>query len=212
MNIIPHLNRLSYSSYKQGIAMGWDCPLCTGSCRSSPLDLKVFTTQNLGRFIGTTEASITTTMSLTLHVYSNVGDMVQDYDKDTDHTLPYEGEVSLRKDENGRYALQSINDLNLELSILARKNQDSLDRKTVQKVWIEKVNSARLWEHITDVDTREVTNTIGEGEVAIVDAIAHGDDSVVMKQSEGVGINHMVRWKELSDKIYASVAEGRTLK
>lgn len=198
--------------YKQGISMGWDCPRAQVLVGLRHLTSKVFTTQNLGRFIRTTEAKHYNNDVLDFaYVYSNVGDMgSKNYDKEADHTLRYESEVTLRKDENGRYALQSINDLNLELSVLARKNQAPLDRKTIQKVWIEKVNSARLWEHITDVNNREATDTVGEGEVAIADAITHGDDSVVMKQSEGVGVNHMVRWKELSDKIYASVtAEGR---
>jgi hypothetical protein len=198
--------------YKQGISMGWDCPRAQVLVGLRHLTSKVFTTQNLGRFIRTTEAKHYNNDILdSAYVYSNVGDMgSKNYDKDADHTLRYEGEVSLRKDESGRYALQSINDLNLELSVLARKNQDPLDRKTLQKVWVKKVNEARLWERITNVDTREVTETVGEGEVSVGDAIANGDDSVAMKQSEGVGVNHMVRWTELGNKIQSVItADGR---
>lgn len=198
--------------YKQGISMGWDCPRAQVLVGLRHLTSKVFTTQNLGRFIRTTEAKHYNNDILdSAYVYSNVGDMgSKNYDKDADHTLRYEGEFMLRKDESGRYVLQSINDLNLEITTLSRINQAPLDRKTLQKVWLEKVNGSRLWERITDVDTREVTETVGEGEVSVTDVVAHGDGEANMKTSEGVGVNHMVRWTDLSNKIQEVItSDGR---
>lgn len=193
--------------YKQGISMGWDCPRAQVLVGLRHLTSKTFTTQNLGRFIRTTEAKHYENDILDFaYVYSNVGDMgSKNYEKDADHTLQYEGEVHLRKDNNGRYALQSINDLNLELVVFRNKKQNALDRKNLQKIWLKKVNESRLWERIVDVDTREVTETVGEGEIAVSDALVDGDDAIDMKLSKGVGINHMVRWNELSGNIQAVV-------
>lgn len=198
--------------YKQGISMGWDCPRAQVLVGLRHLTSKVFTTQNLGRFIRTTEAKHYNNDVLdSAYVYSNVGDMgSKNFDKDADHTLRYEGEVNLRQDDNGRYALQSINDLNLELSVFARKNQDALDRKIIQNVWLEKATEERLWDVISYVDTNEVTDTLGEGEVSAADAIATGDDTAVMTTSSGVGVNHSIRWEQLSNEVLRVITNGRS--
>lgn len=198
--------------YKQGISMGWDCPRAQVLVGLRHLTSKVFTTQNLGRFIRTTEAKHYNNEVLDYaYVYSNVGDLgSKNYDKDADHTLRYEGEISLQRDENGRYALQSINDLGLEVSALVRRNQEPLNRKTLQDVLVEKANGSSLWEKINFVDTHEISETLGEGEISVVDAVAKGDDNVTMKQSQGVGVNHMVRWEALQGEVFKAItANGR---
>lgn len=196
--------------YKQGISMGWDCPRAQVLVGLRHLTSKTFTTQNLGRFIRTTEARHYGNDILdSAYVYSNVGDMgSMNYDKNADHTLQYEGEVHLRR-EQGRYALQSINDLKLSMSSYLRKNQDPLDRKTLQKVWLDKANGSQLWNRISSVEIQHDFETIGEGNVSIQDALGHGSDATMI-QSARVGVDDMVKWEEFNTKIKSIVtANGR---
>lgn len=146
--------------YKQGIATGWDCPRAQILVGYRHITSKVFTTQNLGRFLRTTEAKHYGNVALdTTYVFSNVGTIGDaSWGDDVDENYDYILETKL-DERNGHVALSSFNDLQLPQSKYSYTNQNVVDPKLVRQAWVRVANNpeAPLWKQLTygTVDLRK---------------------------------------------------------
>lgn len=133
--------------YKQGVATGWDCPRAQILVGFRHITSKIFTKQNLGRFLRTTQAKHYNNDVLDCtYVISNVGDLGQaSFGDDVDTSLVYEKEAFYRIFEDGHVALSSFNDKNIYQNHYSFTKQNVISPAVLSKAWNTAANEAELW-------------------------------------------------------------------
>lgn len=136
--------------YKQGVSTGWDCPRAQILLGFRHITSHVFTKQNLGRFVRTTQAKHYNNDLLDkAYVISNVGDLGQAAfnEQENKSGIPVKEPVSLNKKE-GYTPLLSFNEAKIPVSHYAAKNQTTVSLREVSGLFLEKANESRLWESL----------------------------------------------------------------
>ena len=145
--------------YKQAVATGWDCPRAQILVGFRHMTSKIFTKQNLGRFVRTTQQKHYNNEILdNTYVFSNVGDLGQaSFGDEVDYTHKYEKESLLKIDENGRRALSSFEEYKLPISHYAHLQQTIIPPKilfdTFRRVAIEE-NLASALQYSNSLELR----------------------------------------------------------
>jgi superfamily II DNA or RNA helicase len=143
INIASADSPLKVIFYKQGISMGWDCPRAQILVGYRHLKSNVFTKQNLGRFVRTTERKHYNNSVLdTTYVYTNTNsDLGSSGFADS---LPGGAsqitEVQYLREIDGRKALSSFSTLNLKGEKTVKNYKEELDYREVVELWKSMVN------------------------------------------------------------------------
>lgn len=143
--------------YKQGISTGWDCPRAQILLGFRHITSHVFTKQNLGRFVRTTQAKHYGNEILDrAYVVSNVGDLGQaEFSKEENKSgFDVREAVSLRVLEDNHVALSTFNNVDIPVSHYAAINQTTIPLKTVARLTVEHANESKLWEKLAYVEPR----------------------------------------------------------
>lgn len=146
--------------YKQGVSTGWDCPRAQVLLGFRHITSHVFTKQNLGRFVRTTQAKHYENELLDrTYVLSNVGDLGQasfNEKKDNTSGITVKEVAALRRmpaeaaspegEGEAHVALSSFNEFAIPVSHYAKVNQLPVSLSELTGLFREKANESKLWE------------------------------------------------------------------
>lgn len=207
-NIASADSPVKFLIYKQGVATGWDCPRAQILLGFRHITSKIFTKQNLGRFVRTTQQKYYDDDLLDhTYVISNVGDLGQaSFGDDVDTNFVYEKESILRVSADGHTAMSSFNNLKLEKSHYAFVNQTRVPPESLKAKWASSAASAELWKDLvySNVailsDTRLVGVTFDiEGNLISIDGA-----------SANMAADNDKQYRDFETKVYDAItAKGR---
>lgn len=159
-NIASPDSPVQFLIYKQGIATGWDCPRAQILVGFRHITSKIFTTQNLGRFVRTTEQKHYDDELLdNTYVISNVGDLGQaSFGDDVDTNFTYEKESVLRVSDDGHTAMSSFNNKKIEKTHYASVNQNRVIPGNLKNKWLASAADAELWRSLVYSNTASLSD------------------------------------------------------
>lgn len=179
--------------YKQGVTTGWDCPRAQILLGFRHITSKIFTKQNLGRYVRTTQQKYYGDDLLDYaYVISNVGDLGESsFGDDVDNTFLYEKESILRVDEQGCFALSSFNKIKLPKSHYSYTNQTRVPPIALKSKWATAAASLSLWDNLIYTNTSKLSQTkLISGEMGIDDldsgkGFTHSEESKALAEDNG---------------------------
>lgn len=202
--------------YKQGIATGWDCPRSQVLLGLRNVQADIFQVQNLGRFIRTTEARHYDSDLLdSAYIYTNIlgNDLgVSGFGGDsTGMELVYESEVIRRRDESGRLALSSLDELRLQPGMFLRQkgNSDAPDYQLMRQKWMGAAKTENLGAQLAWVRVRGAEEEFIEAVGQTEGVIEGRDGSMEITKSWQVQHGVCKRWDDLERKIFDAVCDVR---
>jgi hypothetical protein len=172
--------------YKQGVATGWDCPRAQILLGYRHITSKIFTKQNLGRFMRTTEGKHYGNDLLDYaYVISNVGDLGQaSFGDDISADLNYEMEAVYRIFEGEHVALTSFNEVSLPQCHFGFTNQTVVKPSDIMKEWIAAAAKVSLWNHLEYSSVSSMAEGLMNGKIDVEDLF--GNDEKLGFTTEGV--------------------------
>ncbi len=198
--------------YKQGVATGWDCPRAQILVGFRHITSKIFTKQNLGRFVRTTQGKHYGNELLDYaYVISNVGDLGQaSFGDDIDQDVIYEKESVYKIMEDGHIALSSFNDKKIEQNHFGFTNQTVVSPAALRKAWNKAADSVNLW---TQLEYSYVSRP-GEGVIsgtATIESVNSGGNYILEGVSKKIAKNDAQQLKDFQTLISDSIiSSGRT--
>ena len=160
--------------YKQGVATGWDCPRAQILVGFRHITSKIFTKQNLGRFLRTTQGKHYENELLdSTYVISNVGDLGQaSFGDEIDNDTKYEKQAVLRViDDFKHVALSSFNVLNISQNHYAFTNQTVVSPADIRKALLTAAENTELWDALDYVYVDSSAQGLIAGKVTTSDLL-----------------------------------------
>jgi len=190
--------------YKQGIATGWDCPRAQILVGFRHITSKIFTKQNLGRYVRTTQQKHYGDDLLDYtYVLSNVGDLGQaSFGDDVDTNFTYEKESILRVNPDGHTALSSFNAVKLEKSHYVAANQTRVPPESLKAKWASSAASLQLW------DKLGYSNAAALSDNRLISAeldIEHGHTTKETKFSPNLAADNDKQYRDYENKVYNAI-------
>lgn len=193
--------------YKQGVATGWDCPRAQILLGFRHITSKIFTKQNLGRFVRTTEQKYYNDDLLDYTwVISNVGDLGQaSFGDDVDTTLLYEKDAILRISSDGHVALSSFNKVKIEKTHWAFVNQTRVSSSALNNAWHIAANDNKLWEGLRYSNVSMLgEKRIVSGELSM-DGLEVGDNFKELSVSASMAEDNDKQYRDYEAKVYETI-------
>lgn len=198
--------------YKQGVATGWDCPRAQILLGFRHITSKIFTKQNLGRFVRTTQQKHYEDDLLDYtFVISNVGDLGQaSFGDDVDTNFTYEKESVLRLGEGGHIAMSSFNSLSLEKSHYVMANQTRVPPESLKSKWASSAAKNELWASLKYSNTSALSdNRIISGELSMKE-LEEGHSFKATAASSSLAADNDKQYRDYETLVYNAItANGR---
>lgn len=195
--------------YKQGVATGWDCPRAQILLGYRHITSKIFTKQNLGRFLRTTQAKHYGNELLdSTYIISNVGDLGQlTFGDEIQKDVPIETEAALRVGDDKHIALSSFNSLDLIQQHYGFKNSNlKVTRPELAFAWNKVANTAELWNLLAYEKVAHKGDTTISGEAKTEEMLLKDESAFTIdKESREWGSNSTKELADFKDKIYSVV-------
>lgn len=199
--------------YKQGVATGWDCPRAQILLGFRHITSKIFTKQNLGRFVRTTQQKYYEDDLLDYtFVISNVGDLGQaSFGDDVDTNFTYEKESILRVAKDGHTAMSSFNSLKLEKSHYVMANQTRVPPESLKAKWASSAAKNELWKSLQYSNTSSLSdNRIIAGELSMQD-LEEGQSFKSVAASSNLAADNDKQYRDYETLVYNAItANGRS--
>lgn len=189
--------------YKQGVATGWDCPRAQILLGYRHITSKIFTKQNLGRFLRTTQAKHYGNDLLdSAYVISNVGDLGQtSFGDDLDKDVTYEKEAVYRVSKDGHFALSSFNEKNIVQNHYGFVNQTLVSPADLRKAWNAAAKAKQLWKNLEYSYITSSDEGLVSGIAATSDVYTKDGNYSLEGTSKKLAVNNEQQMKDFQDKV-----------
>jgi superfamily II DNA or RNA helicase len=198
--------------YKQGIATGWDCPRAQILLGFRHITSKIFTKQNLGRFVRTTEQKYYGDDELDYtYVISNVGDLGQAgfAEGEVDSTFIYEKEAVLRKNKlDGHIALSSFNKTLLPTSHYATVNQNRVPPEGLKNKWESCAADANLWNDLQYTNISSLSqNKFVSAEMDLSEMEKNNPLFILQGESKALGEDNRKQYNDFEKMVLVAILD-----
>jgi len=199
--------------YKQGIATGWDCPRAQILLGFRHITSKIFTKQNLGRFLrAVNQKHYNNDLLDYTYVISNVGDLGQaSFGDDVDTDFSYQKASEYRVNEYGHLALSSFNSLALPQSHYARVNQVKVPPHEINKKWIKRANAYELWKYVSYSNSGQVSDNKLISATLGMENAEDSQNWILQQESKSLASDDAKQSRDFSAKILSVITkDGRS--
>lgn len=197
--------------YKQGVATGWDCPRAQILLGFRHITSKIFTKQNLGRFLRTTQAKHYGNDVLDhTYIVSNVGDLGQlNFGDEIDKDFQYEKEAIFRVSEDSHVALSSFNNIAIAQQHYGYANQSVVKLPVLNSAWINVAAKTFLWNSLSyaEVDRKRESTISSEADTESMLTL-ESSAFTIDKISQEWGSDTAKQLADFRDKIYEAILDS----
>lgn len=196
--------------YKQAVATGWDCPRAQILVGFRHITSKIFTKQNLGRFVRTTQRKHYNNDLLdSTYVLSNVGDLGQaSFGDDIDMAPKYEKESRLRVDENGHISLSTFNQYKLPVSHYANTNQTVIPAKELSDKFKETAIRLSLAHNLQYSNSAVLSKNTLKSAEADMGLINNTAEFIAGSETKTFAANDVQQYNDFVEQIYKVITAG----
>jgi hypothetical protein len=196
--------------YKQGVAVGWDCPRAQILVGYRHITSKIFTKQNLGRFVRTTEQKYYGDDMLDYtYVISNVGDLgAASFGDEVDTTFVYEKESVLRVGKDGHTAMSSFNKVKLPRNHYAFVNQTRVAPAALKSAWADEAAKVELWDSLRYSNAADISDQrLIAGEMGM-EGIDNGEGfKTVLAISKSLSEDNLKQYRNFEAMIFSIITD-----